>query len=36
MDYFGSGSKFDVNIKYYIEEKPLGTGGSVKNADDFF
>ncbi|WP_109840438.1 nucleotidyltransferase family protein [Schnuerera ultunensis] len=35
MDYFGSGSKFDVNIKYYIEEKPLGTGGSVKNADDF-
>lgn len=35
MDYFGSGSKFDVNIKYYIEEKPLGTGGSVKNAEDF-
>ncbi|WP_143035270.1 sugar phosphate nucleotidyltransferase [Tepidimicrobium xylanilyticum] len=35
MDYFGDGSKFDVNIKYYIEEKPLGTGGSVKNAEEF-
>ncbi|HSH34852.1 sugar phosphate nucleotidyltransferase [Schnuerera sp.] len=35
MDYFGSGFKFDANIKYYIEEKPLGTGGSVKNAEEF-
>jgi mannose-1-phosphate guanylyltransferase/phosphomannomutase len=35
MDYFGDGSKLNTNIKYYIEDKPLGTGGSVKNADDF-
>ena len=34
-DYFGSGEKFNVNLKYYIEEKPLGTGGSVLNASDF-
>ncbi|NMB08463.1 MAG: nucleotidyltransferase family protein, partial [Tissierellia bacterium] len=32
MDYFGNGEKFNVNIKYYIEDTPLGTGGSVKNA----
>lgn len=35
MDYFGDGSDFDANIKYYIEDKPLGTGGSVKNAYKF-
>ncbi len=35
MDYFGDGSEFDANIKYYIEDRPLGTGGSVKNAHDF-
>ncbi len=36
MDYFGDGSKFGVNMNYYIEDKPLGTGGSVKNAHEFF
>lgn len=35
MDYFEDGSKFDVKLNYYIEETPLGTGGSVKNAEDF-
>lgn len=35
IDYFGEGSKFNVNIKYYIEDRPLGTGGSVKNAQEF-
>ncbi|NLX61391.1 MAG: nucleotidyl transferase [Tissierellia bacterium] len=35
IDYFGDGDKFDVKLNYYIEEKPLGTGGSVKNAEDF-
>lgn len=34
MDYFGEGENFGVNMKYYIEDKPLGTGGSVKNADE--
>ncbi len=36
IDYFGEGEKWDVTLKYYIEEEPLGTGGSVKNAEDFF
>lgn len=35
MDYFGDGSKYNANISYYIEDRPLGTGGSVKNADEF-
>ncbi|HZX21019.1 MAG TPA: sugar phosphate nucleotidyltransferase [Clostridia bacterium] len=35
-DYFEDGLKFNVNINYYIEDKPLGTGGSVKNAHEFF
>lgn len=34
-DYFGSGEMFNVNLNYYIEEVPLGTGGSVLNAKDF-
>lgn len=34
-DYFATGEKWNVNLKYYQEEVPLGTGGSVKNAEDF-
>jgi len=35
-DYFEDGHEFGVNLKYYIEHTPLGTGGSVKNAEEFF
>ncbi len=35
MDYFNIKEDSEVNLKYYIEEKPLGTGGSVKNAEEF-
>jgi mannose-1-phosphate guanylyltransferase/phosphomannomutase len=35
IDYFGDGSKFNFNAHYYIEDRPLGTGGSVKNSEDF-
>jgi mannose-1-phosphate guanylyltransferase / phosphomannomutase len=35
IDYFGTGTEWGVNLNYYTEETPLGTGGSVKNADDF-
>lgn len=35
IDYFGSGKGLEVDLKYYIEEIPLGTGGSVLNAEDF-
>ena len=31
-DYFGDGDEWEMNISYAIEETPLGTAGSVKNA----
>ena len=34
-DMFGDGSEMGVNIKYFIEDSPLGTAGSVKNAEEF-
>jgi len=34
-DYFGNGSNFGVNLYYFTEDTPLGTAGSVKNADSF-
>lgn len=34
QDYFGDGSQYNVNLQYYIEETPLGTAGSVKNAQE--
>jgi mannose-1-phosphate guanylyltransferase/phosphomannomutase len=33
-DYFGDGAQFGMNIAYSREEVPLGTAGSVKNAED--
>lgn len=33
-EYFGDGSKFDMNIQYSIEDHSLGTGGALKNAQD--
>ena len=30
IDYFGNGKKWDVNINYLIEKKPLGTAGSLQ------
>jgi mannose-1-phosphate guanylyltransferase / phosphomannomutase len=35
IDYFADGSEWGVNLNYYTEDVPLGTGGSVKNAEDF-
>ncbi len=35
QDYFGDGSSLDIKIHYAIEESPLGTAGSVKNARQF-
>ncbi|MFI5385980.1 MAG: sugar phosphate nucleotidyltransferase [Fimbriimonadales bacterium] len=32
--HFGDGSDFDVDLTYSIEDTPLGTAGSVKNAED--
>lgn len=35
QDYFGDGKAFGMNIEYVVEESPLGTAGSVKNAQAF-
>ncbi|MBS3947730.1 MAG: NTP transferase domain-containing protein [Dethiobacter sp.] len=34
-NYFGDGREFGVNMRYFIEDMPLGTAGSVKNAGSF-
>ncbi len=34
-NHFGSGSDYGVSLNYYVEEFPLGTAGSVKNAQSF-
>ncbi|MDN4074755.1 sugar phosphate nucleotidyltransferase [Fictibacillus terranigra] len=34
-NYFGDGSDFGVNLHYFEETTPLGTAGSIKNAEDF-
>lgn len=35
MNYFGDGQKYGVNLTYFEERKPLGTAGSIKNAEAF-
>lgn len=35
MDFFGDGKEFDANLNYFVEKIPLGTAGSVKNAEKF-
>jgi len=34
QDYFGNGNSLEMNIRYSVEEVPLGTAGSVKNSQD--
>lgn len=36
VDYFGDGSSLGVKLHYFTEDIPLGTAGSVKNAENFF
>lgn len=35
VDHFDDGREMGVNLQYFVEETPLGTGGSVKNAEEF-
>ncbi len=35
QDYFGDGSALGMNVQYSVEESPLGTAGSVKQAQEF-
>ena len=34
-DHFGNGAEHGVNLHYFVEDSPLGTAGSVKNAAAF-
>ncbi|MDD2553291.1 MAG: sugar phosphate nucleotidyltransferase, partial [Desulfotomaculaceae bacterium] len=34
-DHFGNGAGHGVNLHYFVEDSPLGTAGSVKNAASF-
>lgn len=34
-DHFGNGAEHGVNLHYFVEDSPLGTAGSVKNAASF-
>lgn len=34
-DHFGNGAEYGVNLHYFVEDAPLGTAGSVKNAASF-
>ena len=36
QNYFGSGSKFGLNIEYICEDSPMGTGGAIKKTGDLF
>lgn len=35
-EYFGDGSKLGLKIHYVCEDIPLGTGGAIKNTQEFF
>lgn len=35
IDYFGDGRRYGVNLTYFEERRPLGTAGSMKNAEVF-
>ncbi len=35
QDYFGAGQSLGMNLTYVVEETPLGTAGSVKNAAQY-
>ncbi|ACA59552.1 mannose-1-phosphate guanyltransferase [Candidatus Desulforudis audaxviator] len=34
-EHFGDGSEYGVRLHYFVENTPLGTAGSVKNAGEF-
>jgi mannose-1-phosphate guanylyltransferase/phosphomannomutase len=36
MDYFGRGSRWDVNLRYSVEQQLLGSAGGVKRLQPFF
>lgn len=35
IEYVGGGNRFGLRVGYVVEEKPLGKGGALKNAETF-
>jgi len=35
QERYGEGENVGLELRYFLEEEPLGTAGSVKNAADF-
>ncbi|MGB8451179.1 MAG: NDP-sugar synthase [Anaerocolumna sp.] len=35
-NYFGDGKDFNLKIEYIVEDSPMGTGGAIKLAQDYF
>ena len=35
VDYFEDGADFGISLQYFVEDTPLGTAGSVRNAAGF-
>jgi mannose-1-phosphate guanylyltransferase len=35
QNYFGDGSKWEIQLHYTVEDSPLGTAGAVKNAERY-
>ena len=36
MDYFGDGTRYGMRLRYHVEDKQLGTAGSVRVCSDFY
>jgi len=36
VDYFGNGKRWGVKIKYSVDNRPLGTAGTIKYAQKYF
>lgn len=34
-DYFGDGSEWGMELRYFVEQDPMGTAGGVKGAEEF-
>ena len=34
-DYFGDGRRWGIELRYALEDNPLGTAGAVKNAEEY-
>lgn len=35
-DYFGKGNNLNLKMEYIVEDSPMGTGGAIKKAEEYF